>query len=241
MSNEPRQNSIDATALGNCPVPLADYERVLLGHGSGGKLSADLLKQVFLPALGNDVLDALEDQATLDLFATVEVGSANGNGHRPTLPRLAFTTDSFVVRPLFFPGGNIGQLAVHGTINDLAVGGATPRFLSAAFILEEGFPIDDLQRIAASMRDACRQADVLLVTGDTKVVDRGSGRRPVHHHRRNRPGPSRPPAVDQQRPARATRSSFPAQWAIMASRSCRSARGSNSKPCWKATQRRWAT
>ena len=120
------------------------------------------------------MLDALEDQATLDLFATADVGSSNGNGHRPAMPRLAFTTDSFVVRPLFFPGGNIGQLAVHGTINDLAVGGATPRFLSAAFILEEGFPIDDLRRIVASMRDACREADVLLVTGDTKVVDRGS-------------------------------------------------------------------
>ena len=128
MSNEPRQNPIDAGALGNCPVPLAEYERMLLGHGSGGKLSADLLKQVFLPALGNDVLDALEDQATLDLFATTEVGSANGNGHRPAMPRLAFTTDSFVVRPLFFPGGNIGQLAVHGTINDLAVAGRPPGF-----------------------------------------------------------------------------------------------------------------
>jgi len=90
------------------------------------------------------------------------------------LPRLAFTTDAFVVRPLFFPGGDIGQLAVHGTINDLAVGGAVPKFLSAAFILEEGFPIDDLRRIVASMREACRQADVLLVAGDTKVVDKGA-------------------------------------------------------------------
>src|SRR5206468_11262086 len=90
-------------------------------------------------------------------------------------PRLAFTTDAFVVRPLFFPGGDIGRLAVHGTVNDLAVGGAEPRFLSAAFILEEGLPLADLKRIVASMRQACDEAGVKLVTGDTKVVDRGKG------------------------------------------------------------------
>ncbi|HVW00515.1 MAG TPA: hydrogenase expression/formation protein HypE, partial [Planctomycetaceae bacterium] len=108
----------------------------------------------------NSVLSALEDQAVLP------VGGDS---------RIAFTTDSFVVRPLFFPGGDIGKLAVHGTVNDLAVGGAIPRFLSAAFILEEGFPLEDLARIVGSMRDACRQADVGIVAGDTKVVDRGKG------------------------------------------------------------------
>ena len=143
-----------------CPAPLSNHEQVMLGHGSGGRLSADLLRKVFLPAFDNDILAAQEDQATLSLG---------------DLGRLAFTTDSFVVRPLFFPGGDIGKLAVHGTVNDLAVGGARPLFLSAAFILEEGLPLGDLQRIVASMRDACREAGVTLVTGDTKVVDRGKG------------------------------------------------------------------
>src|SRR5262245_11074343 len=106
-----------------CPTPLADSERVLLGHGSGGRMSAELLRTVFLPAFANDVLNTLEDQAT------IRVGNSG--------PRLAFTTDSYVVRPLFFPGGDIGTLAVNGTVNDLAVGGARPLFLSAAFILEE--------------------------------------------------------------------------------------------------------
>jgi hydrogenase expression/formation protein HypE len=146
-----------------CPTPRADYERVLLGHGSGGKLSADLIQRLFLPELGNEILAALEDQATLSL-------DSDGK-----LPRLALTTDAFVVRPLFFPGGDIGSLAVHGTVNDLAVGGATPKYLSAAFILEEGLPLAALRRIVASMRAACQAADMLLVTGDTKVVDRGPG------------------------------------------------------------------
>ena len=120
-----------------------------------------------MPGFGNDVLAALEDQATV-------VASAGDNGGARR-PRLAFTTDSFVVRPLFFPGGDIGRLAVHGTVNDLAVGGARPLFLSAAFILEEGLPLADLRRIVASMRAACDEAGVALVTGDTKVVDRGKG------------------------------------------------------------------
>lgn len=152
-----------------CPMPLNDYEHVLLGHGSGGKLSADLIQRLFLPALGNDVLNALEDQATLSL--NDKMSKSNG----APAPQLAFTTDSFVVKPLFFPGGDIGSLAVHGTVNDLAVGGATPMFLSAAFILEEGLPMDQLRQIVASMRQACAEAGVLLVTGDTKVVDRGKG------------------------------------------------------------------
>jgi hydrogenase expression/formation protein HypE len=141
----------------SCPVPRSETDRVLLGHGSGGRLSAELLNAVFLPAFGNDVLDALEDQATLGLGAQ----------------RLAFTTDSYVVRPLFFPGGDIGKLAVNGTINDLAVGGACPVSLSAAFILEEGLPLADLRRVVESIRVACAEAGVRIVTGDTKVVDRG--------------------------------------------------------------------
>ena len=144
----------------SCPLPMGNYKHVLLGHGSGGKLSADLIQYLFLPAFGDETLAQLEDQATLEL--------ENG-------ARIAFTTDSYVVRPLFFPGGDIGKLAVHGTINDLAVGGAKPLFLSAAFILEEGLPMESLRRIAASMRAACDQAGIRLVTGDTKVVDRGKG------------------------------------------------------------------
>src|SRR5262249_29919219 len=153
------------TPFGACPVPQSRYDHILLGHGSGGHLTADLIQRLFLPAFGNEILGALEDQATLSLDS--------GNGVKAA--RVAFTTDSFVVPPLFFPGGDIGRLAVHGTVNDLAVGGAWPLFLSAAFILEEGLPLTDLQRIVASMRAACQQAGVALVTGDTKVVDRGEG------------------------------------------------------------------
>ena len=151
-----------------CPTPLTKYERVLLGHGSGGRLSADLTRHLFVPGFGWNRLAALEDQAVLPWD-----GTSNGTG-RPGA-RIAFTTDSFVVRPLFFPGGDIGRLAVHGTVNDLAVGGATPLFLSAAFILEEGLAMDDLRRIVGSMREASDEAGVELVTGDTKVVDRGKG------------------------------------------------------------------
>ncbi|HVX11539.1 MAG TPA: hydrogenase expression/formation protein HypE [Pirellulales bacterium] len=158
-----------------CPLPLTDYEQVLLGHGSGGRLTADLIERVFLPAFGNDVLAALEDQATVSLHDQPCNSNGQRNGSTSHADRLAFTTDSYVVNPLFFPGGDIGKLAVHGTVNDLAVGGAVPQFLSAAFILEEGFAIDDLRRIVASMRDACQEANVTLVTGDTKVVDRGKG------------------------------------------------------------------
>jgi hydrogenase expression/formation protein HypE len=142
-----------------CPAPIATRDTILLGHGSGGKLSAELLRDVFLPAFANPVLAKLEDQASL------EIGGA----------RLAFTTDSFVVKPLFFRGGDIGSLAVHGTINDLAVGGAVPEYLSAAFILEEGFAMADLRRIADSMAAAAAKAGVTIVTGDTKVVERGKG------------------------------------------------------------------
>ncbi len=147
-----------------CPAPLPQDRFVVLGHGSGGTLSRQLVEKVFLPAFSNPVLDALEDQAVLD---PALLGTRGG--------RIAITTDSFVVRPIFFPGGDIGSLAVHGTINDLAVGGAEPICIAAAFILEEGLALDDLRRICASMQDACRTAGVALVTGDTKVVDRGKG------------------------------------------------------------------
>jgi hydrogenase expression/formation protein HypE len=152
-------------AFGTCPLPQSRYDRVLLGHGGGGQLTAELIGRLFLPGYGNEVLAALEDAATLRLDS--------GNGAKG--PRLAFTTDSFVVRPLFFPGGDIGRLAVHGTVNDLAVSGAWPQCLSAAFILEEGLPLDTLRRIVSSMREACQEAGVTLATGDTKVVDRGKG------------------------------------------------------------------
>jgi hydrogenase expression/formation protein HypE len=142
----------------NCPIPLAGGDRILMGHGSGGRMTADLIARCFLPAFSNPYLEALDDAAV------VRAGGA----------RLAFTTDSYVVTPLFFPGGDIGALAVHGTVNDLAVMGARPLYLSAAFILEEGFPLADLSRIAASMERAARAAGVLLVTGDTKVVGRGN-------------------------------------------------------------------
>src|SRR5262245_5225476 len=112
----------------NCPVPWGAQGHVLLGHGSGGKLTAELVRNLFLPAFDNEVLAALEDQAT------VRLPEAPGTGQRPEATRLAFTTDSYVVRPIFFPGGDIGKLAVHGTVNDLAVGGAEPMFLAAAFI-----------------------------------------------------------------------------------------------------------
>jgi hydrogenase expression/formation protein HypE len=154
-----------AETPGACPLPVSSYDRITLGHGGGGLLSSQLISRLFLPAYGNDVLAALEDQAI--------VGLPGDNGTRS--PRIAITTDSFVVRPLFFPGGDIGKLAVHGTVNDLAVGGAIPLYLTAAFILEEGLPITELERIADSMRQACTDAGVALVAGDTKVVDRGKG------------------------------------------------------------------
>ncbi len=154
------------TSLGSCPLPAQQYDHILLGHGSGGRLTAELIQRIFVPGFANSALAQLEDQAIVSLDGT-------GNGAHGG--RIALTTDSFVLRPLFFPGGDIGKLAVHGTVNDLAVGGALPRFLAAAFILEEGLALEDLRRIVASMRQACESAGVALVTGDTKVVDRGKG------------------------------------------------------------------
>jgi len=142
-----------------CPILTTANDTVLLGHGSGGKMSADLLRDVFLPELGNPVLSRLNDQAV------VSIGES----------KIAMSTDSFVIKPLFFPGGDIGSLAVHGTVNDLAVGGARPLFLSAAFVIEEGLPIDVLRRVAASMHRAADAAGVAIVAADTKVVERGKG------------------------------------------------------------------
>jgi hydrogenase expression/formation protein HypE len=134
-------------------------DHITLSHGSGGKATHNLIEGVFARELSNPILDPMDDSAVFTL---------DGTG-----ARLAFTTDSYVVKPLFFPGGDIGQLAIHGTVNDLAVAGATPLYLSAAVILEEGFPIADLRRIVASMREAAAAAGVDVVTGDTKVVERG--------------------------------------------------------------------
>jgi hydrogenase expression/formation protein HypE len=140
-----------------CPLPISDYPEIVLAHGSGGKLTQQLIQEIVLPQFRNELLEPLHDGAIFSL------GSA----------RLAFSTDSFVVSPIFFPGGDIGKLAVNGTVNDIAMCGARPLYLSAGFILEEGIPIEDFWRVVSSMRDAAAKAGVTLVTGDTKVVDRG--------------------------------------------------------------------
>jgi len=134
-------------------------EHITLAHGAGGKATRRLVESLFLEAFRNPLLETLEDQAVFDLRSET----------------LAFTTDSFVVSPLFFPGGNIGDLAVNGTVNDLAVSGARPLYLSAGFILEEGFPVEKLRRIVESMQAAATAARVQIATGDTKVVERGKG------------------------------------------------------------------
>src|SRR5215471_6629962 len=144
-------------AMLSCPAPLSTRDRILLGQGSGGRLSAELVRDIFLPAFQNPALAKLDDQAIVNV---------NGS-------RIAVTTDSFVVKPLFFPGGDIGSLAVHGTVNDLAMGGAQPLFLSAAFIVEEGLSMDVLRRVVHSLQQAARAAGVQVITGDTKVVEKG--------------------------------------------------------------------
>jgi hydrogenase expression/formation protein HypE len=143
----------------NCPLPRVAEDRIVLAHGGGGRLTHQLIEKVFRPAFSNPLLDQGHDGAVLPI---------NGS-------RLAFTTDSFVVRPLIFPGGDIGDLAVNGTVNDLAMCGARPLYLSAGFILEEGLEMETLHTVVASMRDASATAKVTLVTGDTKVVDKGKG------------------------------------------------------------------
>ncbi len=153
-----RADRADLAALA-CPVPHTETERVLLGHGSGGQLSAELLRDVVLPALGAAATaGALEDAAVVAFDG----------------PDLVLSTDSFVVTPLFFPGGDIGALAVNGTVNDLAMMGALPVALSLAFVIEEGFPVAQLRRVCESVGAAARLAGARIVTGDTKVVDRGA-------------------------------------------------------------------
>jgi len=143
----------------NCPLPIGQYERVLMAHGGGGQLMQQLLDRLVQPAFDNPYLATRHDSAVFE---------SGGQ-------RFAFTTDSYVVKPLFFPGGDIGKLAVCGTLNDLAMAGARPLFLSSALIIEEGFPVDALRRVLESMAAAARAAGVFIVTGDTKVVERGRG------------------------------------------------------------------
>ena len=152
---------MDVSGLGACPIPITDYPNVLLAHGGGGSLSQMLIERMFVPAFANPVLNQLHDGAVLNMETD----------------RIAVSTDSFVISPLFFPGGDIGSLAVHGTVNDVAMCGATPRVLTVAFILEEGLPMEDLWRIVSSIKTAADGAGVTIVTGDTKVVDRGKGDR----------------------------------------------------------------
>jgi len=142
----------------NCPMPLLDHDTVQMAHGAGGRLSADLFAKLILPRFTSRELDRREDQAVLDLPPG----------------RVAFSTDTFVVSPVFFPGGDIGDLAVNGTVNDVAMSGAEPMALSVGFVLEEGLPLVDFYRILCSMEAAAKTAGVRVVTGDTKVVDRGS-------------------------------------------------------------------
>jgi len=144
-----------------CPLPITDYKEIVLAHGSGGKLSHQLISKLVLPQFSNELLAPLHDGAIFSL----------GN------ERVAFSTDSYVVSPIFFPGGDIGKLAIHGTVNDLAMCGAKPVYLSVGFILEEGTPMEDFWRVVQSMRTAADAAGVKLVTGDTKVVDRGKADR----------------------------------------------------------------
>ncbi|MBI1977796.1 MAG: hydrogenase expression/formation protein HypE [Candidatus Omnitrophica bacterium] len=151
--NEPRD------FVTSCPIPIVDYPNVLLAHGSGGKLMHQLIEKIFRPAFQNSYLNQQHDGAVFEVEGK----------------RLAFTTDSYVIRPIFFPGGDIGSLAVHGTVNDLAMCGAKPLFLSAGFVVEEGFPMESLWRVVQSMKQAAQAAGVEVVTGDTKVVDKGKG------------------------------------------------------------------
>jgi len=147
-----------------CPRPLQNYPTIVMGHGAGGRMMADLIEHLFAPAFDNEWLGQMGDSTIIDIDRP-----SSGVG------RLAFTTDSFVVSPLFFPGGNIGELAVYGTVNDLAMRGAKPLYLSAGFILEEGLPMETLGNIVTAMAAACKKAGVKIATGDTKVVQKGHG------------------------------------------------------------------
>jgi hydrogenase expression/formation protein HypE len=143
----------------SCPIPIQQYPHVLMAHGGGGKLMHQLIGKMFLSAFNNPLLNTQHDSTVVEW----------------TGKKLAFTTDSYVVRPIFFPGGDIGSMAVHGTVNDLAMSGARPLYLSSAFIIEEGLPMDTLWRVVSSMSDAARRCGVQIITGDTKVVDKGKG------------------------------------------------------------------
>jgi hydrogenase expression/formation protein HypE len=142
-----------------CPLPITQYPHVLLAHGGGGRLMHQLIDKMFLAAFRNPLLETRHDSTVIEL----------------TGKKLAFTTDSYVVRPLFFPGGDVGSMAIHGTVNDLAMSGARPLYLSAAFIIEEGLPMETLWKIACSMQQAAQRCGVQIITGDTKVVDKGKG------------------------------------------------------------------
>lgn len=160
METEESNNGIDIeTLLGSCPIPISNYKEITLAHGSGGKLTHRLIEQMILPQFKNEFLQPLHDGALLNINNT----------------KLAFSTDSYVINPIFFPGGDIGELAMNGTVNDISMCGAKPMYISAAFIIEEGFAMEDFWRIILSMKKAAKKAGVLLVTGDTKVVDRGKG------------------------------------------------------------------
>jgi hydrogenase expression/formation protein HypE len=159
-----------------CPRPLQNYPTIVMGHGAGGGMMSDLIEHLFAPAFDNEWLGQMGDSAAIslpDLLAGSQVGKSI-NKQQSSI-NIAFTTDSFVVSPLFFPGGNIGELAVYGTVNDLAMRGARPLFLSAGFILEEGLPMETLGNIVTAMAQACKKAGVKIATGDTKVVQKGHG------------------------------------------------------------------
>jgi hydrogenase expression/formation protein HypE len=142
-----------------CPLPISQYDHVLMAHGGGGRLTHQLIENVFGRAFSNPILDTRHDSAQF----TVPAG------------KLAMTTDSYVVRPIFFPGGNIGSMSIHGTVNDLAMSGARPLYIACGFIIEEGLPIETLERVVSSMRKAAKACGVQIVTGDTKVVDNDRG------------------------------------------------------------------
>ncbi len=158
MKENEKENEIEFSGLA-CPIPIAEYPNVLLAHGSGGKLTHQLIQKMMASQFQNELLAPLHDGA---------IFSVDGK-------RFAFSTDSYVINPIFFPGGTIGELAVNGTVNDLAMCGARPLYLSSAFIIEEGLPMDELWRIVVTMQRAAQNAGVQLVTGDTKVVDKGKG------------------------------------------------------------------
>ena len=154
-----QKKEIDFLAGLSCPIPKSDYNHVLLAHGGGGMLSHQLLNKIFYPLFDNEFLNEQHDSAIVNVNKS----------------RIAFTTDSYVIQPIFFPGGNIGELAINGTVNDLIAAGAKPLYISAGFIIEEGFPFEDLWSIVLSMSKAANKSGVKIITGDTKVVDKGKG------------------------------------------------------------------